>query len=128
MGTLPHHVVSWLPLPCLCLPSLFPDCAIVCSVTHSCLTLGNPMDCSPPGSSAQGIFQARILEWVAISFSRINRLNLPFGTQERSWRLESRNREQFLCPGAPQCPALFQQPSIKSDLCLNILHDQCSHS
>ena len=28
------------------------------------------MDCSPPGSSVQGIFQARILEWVAISFSR----------------------------------------------------------
>ena len=33
-------------------------------------TLGNPMDCSPPGSSVHGIFQARILEWVAISFSR----------------------------------------------------------
>ena len=30
----------------------------------------NPMDCSPPGSSVHGIFQARILEWVAISFSR----------------------------------------------------------
>jgi len=30
------------------------------------------MDCSPPGSSAHGIFQARILEWVAISFSRVS--------------------------------------------------------
>ena len=38
-------------------------------VVQSCLTLCNPMDCSPPGSSIQGIFQARILEWVAISFS-----------------------------------------------------------
>ena len=33
-------------------------------------TLCNPMDCSPSGSSVHGIFQARILEWVAISFSR----------------------------------------------------------
>ena len=39
-------------------------------VAQSCLTLCNPMDCSPPGSSIHGIFQARILEWVAISFSR----------------------------------------------------------
>ena len=39
-------------------------------VAQSCLTLCNPMDCSPPGSSDNGILQARILEWVAISFSR----------------------------------------------------------
>ena len=35
-----------------------------------CLTLYNPMDCSPPGSSVHWIFLARILEWVAISSSR----------------------------------------------------------
>ena len=39
-------------------------------VAQSCPTLCNPMDCSLPGSSVHGIFQARILEWVAISFSR----------------------------------------------------------
>ena len=39
-------------------------------VTQSCLTLCDAMDCSLPGSSIHGIFQARILEWVAISFSR----------------------------------------------------------
>ena len=39
-------------------------------ITQSCLTLCNSMDCSLPGSSVHGIFQARILEWVAISFSR----------------------------------------------------------
>ena len=39
-------------------------------VTQSCLTLCNPMDCSPPVSSIHAIFQARVLEWVAISFSR----------------------------------------------------------
>ena len=37
---------------------------------ESCLTLCNPIDCRPPGSSVHGISQARILEWVAISFSR----------------------------------------------------------
>ena len=39
-------------------------------VAQSCLTLCNPMDCSLPGSMVHGIFQARILEWAAISFSR----------------------------------------------------------
>ena len=38
-------------------------------VSQSCLTLCNPMDCSPPGSSVHGILQARMLEWVAIPFS-----------------------------------------------------------
>ena len=37
---------------------------------QSCPTLCDPMDCSSPCSSVRGIFQARILEWVAISFSR----------------------------------------------------------
>ena len=40
------------------------------SVTQSCVTLCNPMDCSLPGSSVHGILQARILEWLAIPFSR----------------------------------------------------------
>ena len=39
-------------------------------VTQSCPTLSNPMDCSLPSSSIHGIFQARVLEWVANSFSR----------------------------------------------------------
>ena len=37
---------------------------------HLCLTLCNPMDCSPPGSSVYGDFQARTLKWVAIFFSK----------------------------------------------------------
>ena len=41
-------------------------------VTQLCLTLSHPMDCSLPGSSAHGIFQARVLEWGAIAFSAIN--------------------------------------------------------
>ena len=38
----------------------------VCLIVQSCLTLCNPVDCSPPGSSVHGILQARILEWVAM--------------------------------------------------------------
>ena len=40
------------------------------SLTQSCPTLCDPVDCNLPGSSVRGIFQARILEWVTISFSR----------------------------------------------------------
>ena len=55
---------------------------------QSCLTLCDPMDCSLPGSSVHGIPQARILEWVAISFSTrviklatiIDIINLSFTT------------------------------------------------
>jgi len=39
-------------------------------VAQSCLTLSNPTDCSLPGSSVHGIFQARVLEWGAIAFSK----------------------------------------------------------
>ena len=38
-------------------------------VTQSCPTLSDLIDCSPPGSSVHGIFQARVLEWGAIAFS-----------------------------------------------------------
>jgi len=48
---------------------LFPLLSSFVLVPQSCPTLCDPMDCSPLGSSVHGIFQARILEWVAISFS-----------------------------------------------------------
>ena len=43
---------------------------VLSEVAQSCLTLCDPMDCSLPGSSVHGIFQATVLEWTAISFSR----------------------------------------------------------
>ena len=49
-------------------------------VTHSYPTLCDPMDCSLPGSSIHGIFQARVLEWVAIAFSRGSS-----GPTDRTW-------------------------------------------
>ena len=44
---------------------------------QSCLTLCNPMDCSLPGSSAHGTFQARVLEWVTIAFSGYDNESIP---------------------------------------------------
>ena len=41
-------------------------------VAQLCLTLRDPVDCSPPGSSIHGIFQARVLEWGAIAFSTVH--------------------------------------------------------
>ena len=52
-------------------------------VTQSCMTLRDPMDCSLPGSSVCGIFQARVLEWGAITFSVIiGDWNAKVGSQE----------------------------------------------
>ena len=53
---------------CIYKVDLFMDVCVL--VAQSCLTLCDSMDCSPPGSSVHGISQARILEWVAISFSK----------------------------------------------------------
>ena len=61
---------------------VYPECPLWClvtiEVTQSCLTLCDPMDSNLPGSSVHGIFQTRILEWVAISFSRGS-------SQHRDW-------------------------------------------
>ena len=51
-------------------PSIIIITLCVYSVAKTCPTPCNPMDCSPPGSTVHGISQARILQWVAISFSR----------------------------------------------------------
>ena len=48
------------------------ECRVVCAHAQSCPTLCDPLDCSPPGSSVHGVLQARILEWVAISFSMLD--------------------------------------------------------
>ena len=56
---------------CVSLPS--PSASIYCMHAKSfqlCPTLGDPMNCSPPGSSVHVILQARILEWIAIPYSK----------------------------------------------------------
>ena len=58
-------------------------------VAQSCLTLRNPMDCSLPGSFIHGIFQARVLEWVAIAFSIKSPKNLPNSfLSKRSYKMQ----------------------------------------
>ena len=66
----------------LCSPQIKSD-------SMSCLILCDPMDCSPPGSSVHGILQARILEWVAISFFRGS-------SQSRNWTQVSLHWRQIL--------------------------------
>ena len=67
------QVTLWLLLGpryfCLCVCLYVCVCVCVCVCTPSCLILCGPMDCGLPSSSVHGIFQARILEGVAISFS-----------------------------------------------------------
>ena len=58
-----HHLPFW-GSKSLC------KALVCCSVTKLCLTLCDPMDCGLPDSSIHGIHQARVLEWVAISYSR----------------------------------------------------------
>ena len=58
-------------------------------VTQLCPTFGDPMDCSPSGSSAHGISQARVLEWVAISFSRGIFLTQGLNLHLLHWQMDS---------------------------------------
>ena len=58
----------------------YPYCVTWREVAQSCPTLCDPMDCNLPGSSIRGILQARVLEWVAISFPR--RSSQP---RDRTW-------------------------------------------
>ena len=70
---------SWLPCPgpghraCVVILPIYCNCVHACMRVKSlqlCPTFCDPMDCSPPSSSVHGILQARILEWVAMSFSK----------------------------------------------------------
>ena len=65
--------------------------------TQLCLTLHNTMDCSPPGSSVHGILQAKVMEWVAILFTRGS-------SQPRDWTQDSALQADSL----PSEPFLFE--------------------
>ena len=75
---------------CVCVCVCAHACIHACMhlVVQLCLTLCNPMDCSPPGFSVHGILQARILEWIAIPFSRTS--------QPRDWTLVSSITGRFV--------------------------------
>ena len=61
-------VLTWNLFQLIKLTSVLPVCVCVCVCAQSSPTLCNPIDCSPPGSCVRGIIQAKILEWVAVSF------------------------------------------------------------
>ena len=65
---------------------------------QSCPTLGNPMDCSPPGSLVHGIFQVRVLEWGAIAFSNAWKWKVKVKSLSHVW------------PSATPWTAAYQAP------------------
>jgi len=96
-------------------------------VAQLCLTLHRPMDCSLPGSSAHEIFQARVLEWVAISFSRGSSwprdqtwVSHIVGRCLTIWTIKEVISEVIdISPGTVDSSLCFMQPSISHDvLCM----------
>ena len=85
-------------------------------VVQSCPTLSDPMDCSPPGSSVHGIFQARVLEWGAIAFSEedtsisillLGKLELSSSDLPKVTQVVNGRREIFLNPYQSLNPRVF---------------------
>ena len=87
-----------------------------CLVTKSCLTLCNPRDCSPLGSSVHGILQARILEWIAISFSRGS-------SHPRDWTRVSCTGRHWQADSLPaEPPGKPRATRLQCEKFLNCLH------
>ena len=78
-------------------------------VTQLCLTLCNPTDCSLPDSSVHGILQIRIMEWVAIAFSRVFSLSM-----DRTW--VSCIAERFFTVWATREAHLYKNPKAIMDV------------
>ena len=84
-------------------------------VAQSCPTLCHPLDCSLPGSSAHGIFQAKVLEWVAIAFSEMkvmrSLISVQFSHSVVSDSLQPHESQHT----RPSCPS--PTPGVHSDSC-----------
>ena len=79
-------------------------------VPQLCLTLSDPMDCSPPGSSIHGIFHARVLEWGVIAFS---------AGPTTSWQIDGKTMEtvtNFIL-GAPKSLQMVTAATKLKDAC-----------
>ena len=75
-------------------------------VAQSCATLCEPMDCSLPGSFVHGIFQARVLEWVAISFSKYSYSCVFIAIYEYSMKLRYLFKLATAAKSLQSCPTL----------------------
>ena len=91
---------------------------------QSCLTLCNPIDSSPPGSPVHGIFQARILEWVVISFSNAQKWKVKVKSFSHVWLLATPWTAAHQAPPSlgfsrqeywSGCHFLFQCMKVKSE-------------
>ena len=97
-----------------------------CEVAQSCPTLCYPLDCSLPGSSLHGILQARVLEWVAISFSRESsqpwdwtRVSCIPGRRFNLWTIHTPNRNAGLLEGTVAgtgVQGLWSNPRARADV------------
>ena len=83
-------------------------------VAQSCLTLRDPVDCSLPGSSIHGIFQARVLEWGAIAFSEILSYSFtiafPGGASGKEPAYQYRRQDLGSIPGSGRLPGGHGNP------------------
>ena len=86
---------------CLIFISYVPCCQAAAKSLQSCPTLCDPIDGSPPGSPVPGILQARILEWVAISFSN-----------EWKWKVKVKSLSHVWLPATPWTAAHQAPPSM----------------
>ena len=106
----PHTPLDLLTTPLVTHSLIYSkDSTIVgsCSVTQLCPTLCNPMGCSSPGSPVHGIFQARVLEWIVISFSMgsswsmdwtlVSSLAGGFLTTSTTWEALQQSSSMFTC-------------------------------
>ena len=82
----------------------------VCSVAQFCLTLRDPMHCSPPGSSVYGILQARTLEWVAMPSSKGS-------SRPRNWTQVSCFAGRFCSDWATRETPSLSLPNQKTEVC-----------
>ena len=93
-----EHLYDWNLSIKICHVCMHVAAATAAKSLQSCLTLCDPIDSSPPGSPVPGIFQARTLEWVAISFSNAWKWKVKVKLLSRVWLL------------ATPCTAAYQAP------------------
>ena len=79
-------------------------------VAQLCPTPSDPMDCSLPGSSIHGIFQARVLEWVAIAFSKIQFSSVQFSHSVMSDSLRPHEPQHARLPCPSPTPGVHPNP------------------
>ena len=104
-----HRALSWVP--CMKVKSER-------EVAQSCPTLSDPMDCSPPGFSVHGIFQARVLEWGAIAFSDSSFLLVTYFTHDSVYMSMLLSQFSSLSPLSVTTSLFYDRPHLCVYSCL----------